>query len=266
MGRVIRLMREVRFFAESSALQGAAGPINSWAGTRTGSGPPFWTVRITVEGPAHDETGYVCDIKILDELIRSHVAPGLSATPHSFEGSTGAVIRAMEPIVADLPAPLRLISVQVRFSPGTHLTLLNEGREMLLTQSYEFAASHRLGCPGKSDEENLRLFGKCSNPNGHGHNYVLEVTVTLSGDSPGTTLAALDGIVQCEVIQPFDHKNLNVECKEFQQLNPTVENIAQVIFDRLSPVVAPLRLASVRVWETPKTYAECTGSRTQERR
>jgi 6-pyruvoyltetrahydropterin/6-carboxytetrahydropterin synthase len=137
---------------------------------------------------------------------------------------------------------------------------------MVLTQSYEFSASHRLACPGKSDEENLRLFGKCSNPNGHGHNYVLEVSVALNGDAPGGTLSELDRIVHAEVIEPFDHKNLNVECREFENLNPTVENIAQVLFDRLSPVVAPLQLASVRVWETPKTYAECSGSRTRQRR
>ena len=133
---------------------------------------------------------------------------------------------------------------------------------VLLTQSFEFSASHRLSCEGLTDEDNRRLFGKCSNPNGHGHNYVLEVTI--AGDPDFRTgvvidIAALDRIVGERVIEPLDHKNLNVECPEFASLNPTVENIARVIFRRLSDALGDRRLVSVRVWETPKTYAEYAG-------
>ena len=129
---------------------------------------------------------------------------------------------------------------------------------VLLTQSFEFSASHRLQCPGLTDEENHRMFGKCSNPNGHGHNYVLEVTVEVAPGSTSSTLQKLDQYVRDEVIERFDHKNLNVECPEFSALNPTVENIAQVIFDRLADNLKTLCLYNVRVWETEKTYAECS--------
>jgi len=128
----------------------------------------------------------------------------------------------------------------------------------LLTQSFEFSASHRLHCPGLSDEENHLLFGKCSNPHGHGHNYVLEVAVEVSPDQTCSILRELDRVVRTEVIERFDHKNLNVECAEFADLNPTVENIAQVICDRLVGELQPLRLHNVRVWETAKTFAECS--------
>ena len=130
---------------------------------------------------------------------------------------------------------------------------------ILLTQSFEFSASHRLSCAGLNDEENLRLFGKCSNPHGHGHNYVVEVTVEPASGLVVLPVLELDRRVKAEIIDRFDHKNLNLECPDFANLNPTVENIAQVVFDRLSTALSPLRLTKVRVWETAKTYAECTG-------
>ena len=133
---------------------------------------------------------------------------------------------------------------------------------MRLTQSFEFSAAHRLFCAELSDAENRRLFGKCSNPNGHGHNYVLEVTVCgTHGSDKGTVtdIGHIDRVVLERVIEPFDHKNLNLECPEFAQLNPSVENIARVIWDRLNGAFTGCRLASVRVWETPKTCAEYTG-------
>ena len=129
-----------------------------------------------------------------------------------------------------------------------------------LTQSFEFSASHRLACPGLSEEENHRLFGKCSNVHGHGHNYILEVGASANEKAISSLLPELDRIVRREIIERFDHKNLNVECAEFAELNPTVENIAQVIFDRLERELEAGRLRKVRVWETAKTYAECTSA------
>jgi 6-pyruvoyltetrahydropterin/6-carboxytetrahydropterin synthase len=173
-------------------------------------------------------------------------------------------------VASHAPPPARLESLQLRLSPFTHLTVdrgdaaIDRGASHMvrLTQSFEFSASHRLCCVGLTDEENRRLFGKCSNPNGHGHNYVLEVTVAGDPDSrigAVMDIAALDRIVGERVIEPLDHKNLNVECPEFATINPTVENIARVIFRRLSDALGDRRLVSVRVWETPKTYAEYAG-------
>jgi 6-pyruvoyltetrahydropterin/6-carboxytetrahydropterin synthase len=128
-----------------------------------------------------------------------------------------------------------------------------------LTRSFEFSAAHRLYCANLSDEENHRLFGKCSNPHGHGHNYVVEVTVGGTPDAVSGTIVdmpAFDRTVQETVIVPFDHKNLNVECPEFSDLNPSVENIARVIFQRLESALDRGTLLNIRVWETPKTYAD----------
>jgi 6-pyruvoyltetrahydropterin/6-carboxytetrahydropterin synthase len=130
-----------------------------------------------------------------------------------------------------------------------------------LSQKFEFSASHRLFRADCDDAENRRLFGKCSNPNGHGHNY--ELQVTLAGDSQRVsgilaTLPDFERIVGETIIERFDHKNLNVDVPEFADLIPSVENIARVIYRLLRPrfIDAGAKLAAVTVWETPKTWCE----------
>jgi 6-pyruvoyltetrahydropterin/6-carboxytetrahydropterin synthase len=127
-----------------------------------------------------------------------------------------------------------------------------------LTRRYRFAASHRLHTTKLSEEENKRVYGKCSNPYGHGHNYVLEVTVTGLVD-PETGMIAnlgeLDPFVQREVIEPFDQKFLNEEVAEFREQVATTENVCREIFRRLKNF--PLaKLERVRVEETSKNSFE----------
>ena len=127
-----------------------------------------------------------------------------------------------------------------------------------LSRRYHFAASHRLHTAKLSEEENKRVYGKCSNPYGHGHNYVVEVTVTGPVD-PETgmiaNLAELDPFVQGEVIEPFDQKFLNEEVAEFREQVATTENVCREIFRRLKSF--PLaRLERVRVEETSKNSFE----------
>ena len=127
-----------------------------------------------------------------------------------------------------------------------------------LTRRYRFAASHRLHTARLSEAENKRVYGKCNNPYGHGHNYVLEVTVTGPVD-PRTgmiaNLAELDTFVQREVIEPFDQKFLNEEVVEFREQVATTENVCREIFRRLKDF--PLATLE-RVWiqETSKNSFE----------
>jgi len=127
-----------------------------------------------------------------------------------------------------------------------------------LSQKFEFSATHRLHNPKLSESENNHLFGKCNNPHGHGHNYEIQVTLAGEPDASGTLLHVPDfeQIVGAAVIDRFDHKNLNVELPEFGELIPTVENIAMVIYRLLKPKFGRPKLASVTVWETPKTWCE----------
>ena len=126
-----------------------------------------------------------------------------------------------------------------------------------VTQQFEFSATHRLHCNDLSDDENLKLFGKCNNPLGHGHNYVVEVTNRVeAGRQDVHVVEELETKVMSEVIDRFDHRHLNVEVEEFKNLNPTVENIAHVIWKLLDGKFSSSTLANVRVYETPKTWAD----------
>jgi 6-pyruvoyltetrahydropterin/6-carboxytetrahydropterin synthase len=127
-----------------------------------------------------------------------------------------------------------------------------------LTRRYKFAASHRLHSPNLSAEENRRVYGKCNNPHGHGHNYIVEVTMAGPVDSATgmiTNLGDLDPFVQSEVIEAFDHKYLNEEIPEFQALVPTTENVCREIYRRLKRFPSA-RLERVRIEETLKNSFE----------
>jgi 6-pyruvoyltetrahydropterin/6-carboxytetrahydropterin synthase len=127
-----------------------------------------------------------------------------------------------------------------------------------LTRRYRFAASHRLHRPNFSESENARIYGKCSNPYGHGHNYSLEVTVTGPVDSATgmvANLGELDPFVEREVVEAFDHRYLNEEVAEFGETVPTAENICREIYRRLKSFPAA-QLERVRLEETSKNSFE----------
>ncbi|MFC6858652.1 6-pyruvoyl trahydropterin synthase family protein [Zunongwangia atlantica] len=125
-----------------------------------------------------------------------------------------------------------------------------------------FNAAHRLFKKEWSDEKNFEIFGKCSNPNFHGHNYELIVAVTGEID-PETgfvmDLKRLKDLIYTEVETPFDHKNLNVEVEEFKSLNPTAENIAVVIWNKLRDKLRANLELEVTLYETPRNYVSYKG-------
>jgi 6-pyruvoyltetrahydropterin/6-carboxytetrahydropterin synthase len=133
-----------------------------------------------------------------------------------------------------------------------------------VTRSYRFAASHRLHAPQLTDLENQALYGKCNNPYGHGHNYVLQVTARGPADDSGRALdpAVLDGLVERQVMAPFSHRNLNLDVDSFQRKVPTSENLAVEICRRLKQnwrAVFPgewPQLERVRIEETARNIFE----------
>ncbi len=261
------LTRETRTWLGGETPTHLESVRNSWAGSCDGDNfDRFTIVRITVSGDPDPQTGYVCDIRHLDRLAQSVVCERLEAVANSGQSSLPAMASALTsafPVVEEnAPQGTRLESIDSLLSPYTSFTIQHGDPMMLrLTQSFEFSASHRLAIPTLSDSENTALFGKCSNPEGHGHNYVFEVTVAGEAGRPNGTLTdigSIDRIVREVVVEAFDHKNLNTQCPEFSDLNPTVENIASVIFSRLLGKFDACDLDRVRVWETPKTSAEVT--------
>lgn len=139
-------------------------------------------------------------------------------------------------------------------------TMTDAGEKLTLSRTYEFAAAHRLHDPALTEQENLDLFGKCNNPAGHGHNYLVEVTVSGAPDAESgmmLDLEALDAVVDREVVERYDHRNLNVDLPEFQGVNPTSEVVALEIFRRLDGQV-PGKLERVRLHETARSVFEVT--------
>jgi len=130
-----------------------------------------------------------------------------------------------------------------------------------LGRRYRFSASHRLHSAHLTEEQNCRVFGKCNNPYGHGHNYIVEVG--LSGEvDPATgmiaNLADLDAFVQRQVLDDFDHKSLNEDVPAFRDTLPTTENLCIEIFQRLK-LFPKAKLERVRVEETGKNSFEYAG-------
>ncbi len=130
-----------------------------------------------------------------------------------------------------------------------------------LGRRYRFAASHRLHTEALSEEENARVFGKCANPYGHGHNYMLEISVSGEVD-PATGMIAnlgdLDSFVEREVIEAFDHHSLNEDVAAFRNVVPTTENLCIEIFKRLKNF-PKAKLERVRVQETTNNSFEYSG-------
>jgi 6-pyruvoyltetrahydropterin/6-carboxytetrahydropterin synthase len=143
-----------------------------------------------------------------------------------------------------------------------------------LTRRYRFCAGHRLHNEALSRDENQRLYGKCNNPNGHGHNFLLEVTVA-GPIEPATGMAldlgVLDGLVNRRVLDEFDHQNLNLDVDAFRSRIPTTENLCLEIFRRLSESLAEtaggrVRLQRVGLEETNLNSFECVREDESQRR
>ncbi len=131
-----------------------------------------------------------------------------------------------------------------------------------LTRKAEFSASHHYHNPEFSAEENKRIFGKCNNLNGHGHNYTLEVTVKGEVDRQTgfvVDLKQLKDVMNREVIEAMDHRYLNKEVPEFRDQIPTTENIAIAAWKRLEKNLKIAKLHRVRVYETPELWADFYG-------
>lgn len=282
---MIRLSREIRF-ALALPTDGDNGESkNSWAGwPTTDTIAPQLKLQLVISGTPDEATGYLCNIKLIDQMLRKIVTEDLIPKFNANAIQNGQQIldfvwnrvANVWPTTGPTPTPsvelLKLyLSPYLVLSAKPSFASLSEPDPMpqaapastsvsfssdsFVTQQFEFSAAHRLHCETMSEDENQQLFGKCNNPNGHGHNYVLEVTVEQHRSNP-MPLRKFEAIVKRLIIDPLDHKHLNEDVPEFSQLNPTVENIATVIFGWLEDQFDACKLESVKVFETPKTWAE----------
>lgn len=267
---MVRLTREVRFSVDrdwAGHIEFTRPLTNSWGGWPSAAGlVPYLRLRATLGGEPDARTGYLCNISQIDRLLREHAIPYAAEALRRAGWRLSAerlLLGVWGRVLGQVPAPAKLLGLELLTTPYLRFAVQREAPEMvLLTQQFEFSAAHRLHCPQLSEQENRRIFGKCNNPSGHGHNYIVEVTVAGQPDpvhGAVMPLPALEQIVREHVIEPLDHKHLNLDTEAFRELNPSVENIARVIWRMLAGRIAPARLHAVRVYETPKTWAEYSG-------
>jgi 6-pyruvoyltetrahydropterin/6-carboxytetrahydropterin synthase len=229
----------------------------------------YYELSVRCQGTVDPLTGYFMNIKHIDSAVRDHAIPQildvLTQYPNSAEAPLGTT---MQRILAVLGPPLddSVTEVRLHLTPFYNLAIWSRDMEnILIRHQYEFCAAHRLHASKLSDAENERIFGKCNNPSSHGHNYKVEVVIGVGIDEQGhiPNIDQLDAVVAEHVIEPLDHKNLNIDVPQFAQLNPSVENICQVIHQILKPVVGDqlkAQLHEVSVWETEKTRCTYRGS------
>jgi 6-pyruvoyltetrahydropterin/6-carboxytetrahydropterin synthase len=152
---------------------------------------------------------------------------------------------------------------QARSRPAPSPSPAPTAREtVLVTRQVHFNAAHRLHNPARSRAWNERAFGPCNNVDGHGHNYVLEVTVSGSPD-PETgyviDLGRLKGILERVIVRACDHRNLNSQVPFLKGIIPSTENLVIAFWQQLEPRIRPGRLHAIRLYETPRNYAEYRG-------
>lgn len=248
------LTREVRIAVNSADAQVPPGRvINGHAGyPALDNLDHFFTVQVTLAGNTDPVSGYLMNIKQIDQAIRRDAISMFDANLRQHLSAQSLIQSLFDHLANIWP---QLAGVRIGLSPYTAVSIQAREHPMVrFSRKFEFSAAHRLHNPELDEQTNLALFGKCNNPHGHGHNYEVEVTVR------GQPIAAgkLDDIVIGNVINKLDHKFLNLEVAEFANVNPTVENIARTIYQLLRPRLgeAGTELASVTVWETPKTWCE----------
>ncbi|MCC6445527.1 MAG: 6-carboxytetrahydropterin synthase, partial [Armatimonadetes bacterium] len=206
-----------------------------------------YTCEVTLRGDIDPRTGMVINIKELDRRLKEEV---VSAFDHKFIDKEHPAFERRIPTLENLSlyiwnalvpgvggAGLSRVVLWENSNLYAECVAVKEKPVVFLTRIYDFAASHRLHSHRLSDEENRAVFGKCNNPNGHGHNYGLEIT--WAGEVDARTgmignLPDLDRIVEEEVLERYDHKNLNLDCPEFSHINPTSENLTRAIWERLA--------------------------------
>ena len=251
--------------AENFALFGAAANSSSHGHN--------YVLEVMVKGDVDADDGMVINLVTLDALLKAEVLahydhkhlncqhPVFAKKPHLQPTCENITIEIWQRLVLSLSDGM-LHRVRL-YESTTHFADYYGERSMVyLTKVYEFSAAHRLHSYALSDEENSEVFGKCNNPAGHGHNYVLEVTVKGDVDERTGLVAGLnflDEVVQKQVYVRFDYKHLNVDTPEFETLNPTSENFVKVLWDVLAPNLRPVTLHRLRLRETPKNHFDYYG-------
>lgn len=277
-----RLTRQVRF-SITPFLPSQPDGFNTYASKPTGDGLSFYlALWVELEGELDSETGFVVNVSQIDDILRRYAIPrfterinaSLDARECLFVDDLASILAACTPELCRLFEQehhktlnaLRLDlnpfrSVEIDCQPPVQ----SQGKDLqmvIYTEKFEFSAMHKLWNDKFSDSKNLEVFGKCANPAGHGHNYILEVAVEIPMQAGQDLLqgwiADFQKSVKTGFLEMVDHKNLNADVDLFKNLNPTVENIASFAWRSLTGQFGPAKLSRITVWENDRTCCTYT--------
>jgi len=259
---MVRLTRQVRFSIDPFGPFSQAG-ANGYASVPSGEGlSVFLALTVEVVGPVDPDTGFVVNVVQIDRQVRQYVVPLLAgrirerfaaAQPVGLPDLARWLHAGREALAGRLDGA-NVGGLQLALNPYRTLAIVPEDVDVLVfSEKFEFAATHTLWNERFSAEQNAEMFGKCANPTGHGHNYVLEVQVRCPVSRRDWRIARFQQIVEEAFLSRVDHKNLNVDVPEFAETIPSVENIAAMAWRCLEGRLGPAELDQVAIWETDKT-------------
>ncbi|MFC1763191.1 6-carboxytetrahydropterin synthase [Planctomycetota bacterium] len=264
---MLSLSRNVRFCVDPLGGDSPTG-TNNYAASPGGQGLCFFLeLGVRLRGALDPETGFVVNVTDIDNAVRQAIVPVVTDRVNNRLGRRRPV--GVPQLIELLVLSQRLLQrrfkaatltqVTLHLTPYRALTLRTEDTLMAyFSERFEFAAMHKLWNDRFSEEKNFEVFGKCANPAGHGHNYVIEVTVKVTNDQD-IDMHGFEKVVYERLINLLDHKSLNVDIEHFKTVNPTMENIAKFSWDRLNGQLEPALLHDVTVWESDRTSCSYRG-------
>jgi 6-pyruvoyltetrahydropterin/6-carboxytetrahydropterin synthase len=263
-----KLLRQVRFSVNPFLAEDSRG-YNSFASKPAGEGLSiFLELSVEVTGPVDPATGFVVNVSEIDGNVREFAVPifaerikkNFQAAKHIGLPEIAELLRFTWNLLADKFGTAKLSELSLKLNPFRKIAVnLKDLNMVYFSEKFEFAAMHKLWNDDFSEQQNLKVFGKCANPTGHGHNYVVEVTIQMPAYRNDFRIGDFEKIVDDEFIKLVDHKNLNADVDQFGKKNPTVENIVSLAWDRLIGKFGKAKLQRLSVWETDKTYCSYEG-------
>jgi 6-pyruvoyltetrahydropterin/6-carboxytetrahydropterin synthase len=242
--------------------------FNSFASRPAGVGlAVFLELGVELTGQADPATGLIVNVSDIDQKVRDCAVPVFAerirnccrAARHIGYYELVEILKSAWGKLSDKFGQAQLSKLSLKLNPFRAISLDRADCVMVyFSEKFEFAASHKLWNDSFSEKHNIEIFGRCANPAGHGHNYIVEVTVEWPVGKELRT-SDFEKVVYRELITVVDHKNLNVDVPEFRRVNPTVENIAVFAWNRMVGKFDNATLHCVTVWETDKTYSSYYG-------
>ena len=263
-----KLVRCVRFSINPFLSEENEG-FNSFVSKPAGEGLSiFLELSVEVVGEVEPATGFVVNVADIDREVREFAVPVFAErirqdfrrAQHIGFFAVAELLKSAWNRLTDKFGPAQLSKLSLKLNPFRKVVIESRDLEMVyFSEKFEFAAMHKLWNNDFSEEQNLKVFGKCANPAGHGHNYIVEVTIKMPANENGFHISDFERVVDNELIKLVDHKNLNADVDQFSGTNPTVENIAAFAWNRLVGKFGEAALHCVTVWETDKTYSSYYG-------